>query len=463
MRTLGLTLIATLAAACSFDRSGLGPTDDPDAHTIDGGPPDGPLADGGPDAPPGTPDAMPDGPVDPIDAAPDACVANPLGELCNGADDTCDGVIDEGFDLITPCDGADSDFCADDTPVCEAGGLGTTCTTGDDDVETCNGMDDDCDGNDDEGFGVGDDCDGADTDLCQEGTFVCGGGVAVCNDATSSTTETCNGADDDCDGTDDEDFPTLGDPCDGTDGDMCSEGVFTCDGGGGVMCSDMSVTNTESCNMMDDDCDGMSDEGFDLTTDEANCGSCGTACTNAFGTNTCLASTCTPVCIGAGAMNCDGNPNNGCEIRNTNPTCSPDAIDLGDVTGDDNTTVPPPFPFVATASGYTEAWYLVTINETVSGGGGDTEAEIALEVPPNVDFDLYVYCLSCATASPIDSSTGNSGVDESVAVRRGDAVGSQTFDVLIEIRHFPIAGEACGNWNLTVTGSTDVGGAGTCP
>jgi len=35
---------------------------------------------------------------------------------------------------------------------------------------------------------------------------------------------------------------------------------------------------TETCNEVDDDCDGSTDEGFDLQTDPLNCGTCGTQC-----------------------------------------------------------------------------------------------------------------------------------------------------------------------------------------
>jgi hypothetical protein len=39
---------------------------------------------------------------------------------------------------------------------------------------------------------------------------------------------------------------------------------------------------TETCNGLDDDCDGETDEDFDLTSDEANCGACGSACGGLF-------------------------------------------------------------------------------------------------------------------------------------------------------------------------------------
>ena len=75
--------------------------------------------------------------------------------------------------------------------------------------------------------------------------------------------ETCNNLDDDCDGAVDEDFPNKGQPCDdGKQGICKGTGTLICDTDGtGVTCS---ITNpggtatTEICNGLDDDCDGSS-------------------------------------------------------------------------------------------------------------------------------------------------------------------------------------------------------------
>lgn len=51
----------------------------------------------------------------------------------------------------------------------------------------------------------------------------------------------------------------------------------------------------ETCNGVDDDCDGEVDEGFNLSTDNNNCGACGAVCTgnnNTFCTYSCSAGTC---------------------------------------------------------------------------------------------------------------------------------------------------------------------------
>ncbi|MCA9542534.1 MAG: hypothetical protein KC620_26740, partial [Myxococcales bacterium] len=181
-------------------------------------------------------------------------------ETCDGADDDCDGMTDEGCGCAegeTRACGSDVGACTPGVETCAAGAFGPCEDADAAGAETCNDADDDCNGTVDDGFGVGTPCDGPDADLCEEGTTVCDGAAATrCSDATGDSVETCNGSDDDCDGATDEGF-MLGVGCDGSDGDLCEEGVTECDGMGGTRCSDTTGTNAEPCNGADDDCDGM--------------------------------------------------------------------------------------------------------------------------------------------------------------------------------------------------------------
>lgn len=52
---------------------------------------------------------------------------------------------------------------------------------------------------------------------------------------------------------------------------------------------------TETCNLADDDCDGMVDETFSLDTDELNCGGCGVRCSGPD--RACCAGTCGRDCL----------------------------------------------------------------------------------------------------------------------------------------------------------------------
>ncbi len=200
--------------------------------------------------------------VDPTDApdalAPDACVM--ATEVCNGADDDCDGAMDEEFGIGALCDGPDLDQCREGMMMCAPLGGGTVCgdVTGDA-VETCNGADDDCDTMMDEGLGLGGSCDGADTDACSEGTMMCAAdGTAVCSDATTSTVETCNGADDDCRGGADDGF-AVGADCAVGVGQCRRTGQNVCNPAGtGVTCDAAAGSATaEVCgDGVDQDCNG---------------------------------------------------------------------------------------------------------------------------------------------------------------------------------------------------------------
>ena len=93
------------------------------------------------------------------------------------------------------------------------------------------------------------------------------------------------------------------------------------DGGGDVPpCSPGAL---ESCNGLDDDCDGLTDEDFDLDLDPANCRLCGRACSG--GPNArpdCVLGECGVTCE-PGWTDRDGDPANGCEMI-CSPVSAPD-------------------------------------------------------------------------------------------------------------------------------------------
>ncbi len=79
------------------------------------------------------------------------CTADtPEVEICDGADNDCDGIIDEGLTL-SDCDASNEYGTCDGTVIC-LGEEGSFCTAPEPLPESCNGLDDDCDGGIDEDF-----------------------------------------------------------------------------------------------------------------------------------------------------------------------------------------------------------------------------------------------------------------------------------------------------------------------
>jgi len=129
----------------------------------------------------------------------------------------------------------------------------------------------------------------------------CTTGYETCTPGAAGT-EACNGVDDDCNGVVDSDaFPNLGNSCSVGVGACQATGVFVCSANQlGTQCSATpGPGGAEVCNGIDDDCDGVVDEGSLCSAPNAN-----SACIS----GSCWVTSCQP-----GFSDCDGNPANGCE------------------------------------------------------------------------------------------------------------------------------------------------------
>jgi hypothetical protein len=328
----------------------------------------------------------------PIDAAfepePDGgAVCDPAAvETCNGVDDDCDGEIDEalsrgcaldnlagvcagtetcdrgawiGCDAPTPseeaCDGADNDcdgLIDDDVSrVCSVTNAFGTCAGAETCLaaewvgcdaptpaaETCDAADNDCDGETDEDLSRA--CQITNANGTCTGTETCGAGAWAGCSAATPVPEVCdNGVDDNCNGGIDENCgcvvgsttPCYTGPANTRGVGTCADGVATCGANhqyGACMGQTLPAAGGETCNNRDDDCDGAVDDALTRACQVANAsGTCG-------GTETCVAgawvgcNAATPV-----AEVCDNQDNNcsgaadeslsrACQVANAFGTC----------------------------------------------------------------------------------------------------------------------------------------------
>jgi hypothetical protein len=263
-----------------------------------------------------------------------ACTAvAPATEVCNGVDDDCNALVDDLSGIGGTCSKTNAAGSCSGILACTPSSPELVCLAQQPTAETCNGVDDDCDGGTDEQ---------APAPLCPKQNGVCAGSEASCagtagflacslgeyGPSYQAVELSCDGLDNDCDGQTDEDLPA----------NLCPSQMGACAGsfrscGGTAGWSDCGAAqyglayqaSETSCDNVDNDCDGQTDEAFvdpvsaKYAADTA-CGNCFTDCTqiyakdNAFGLcNSSAVPVCEMVCK-PGAFDLNQVVSDGCEF-----------------------------------------------------------------------------------------------------------------------------------------------------
>jgi hypothetical protein len=210
------------------------------------------------------------------------CAVSPSGEVCDGCDNDCDGFTDNGLSVSIPCGFSgpgEPAYCAGQihckAPVavpkgtCSAAGGFTACAfpAPGPSAEVCDNLDNDCNGVVDDNIpSVA--CVPAGTppglvyggnSQCKKGATQCVNGATVCVGFVGPSAEVCDGIDNNCDGSVDNGAASAGQPC-GVNQAPCTPGTTACVGGV-LVCQGGVQPKPETCNGIDDDCNGQIDDG----------------------------------------------------------------------------------------------------------------------------------------------------------------------------------------------------------
>jgi len=245
-------------------------------------------------------------------------------------------------------------------------------------------------------------------------------------------------------------------------GQSCTVGVGECENSGINVCmmgtsqcsASAEASSPEICDSLDNDCDGTSDEDFDLNNNPNNCGACGLVCSSTnVNTLSCTTGVCTPFC-NPGFGNCNDEQvfNDGCEeLLDSNPLCASEFINLGSFSGDTGNQI-------VTHTSFGEKWFRLTMTEddTSTTTCNDLGIRIEFLSNPGANYRIDARCNSCG-----DSPVGGNPVDRANLGFVEECPGgiptgaNDSREIFVHVFYAPTAFVSCDEWTVVFGGNND--------
>jgi hypothetical protein len=230
----------------------------------------------------------------------------------------------------------------------------------------------------------------------------CQAGQLLCEQKVQATGEICNNKDDDCNGTIDDPLAVNGIPCDTLLSGVCKAGLTQCVAGV-QQCNQITQASAEKCDGLDNDCNGVVDNGNATTMCMQQYPAAANVASWACSGGNCEISSCQP-----GFVNANTSPADGCEGTTCTSNPSPNTC-AGPTASPALSTGSSSYTFTGQlVTANQEAWWAPSFTAPVPGSSFVPTIQLTLNQGGDYRLDVFYGCaLAYATCPAAGAKTGS--------------------------------------------------------